>query len=413
MMMLAIQAVVMGAIVLLLFHFRSRFGLVPLYVFLGALQAVQTLCGSILVDTGAGIAVSPGSAIFFSAGLFAVLLVYIREDAIETRKLIYALVIANAAICALLVSVAWQSEARGTINLTGVSAAIFLLTARNLMIGTALLAVDAFLLVILYEFFARRLSGLFAPIVSTMIIVLTLDSLAYISFTFWARPDFMQLLDVSVASKAMVGLWFATAMVFYLRRFEREQIAVMEGADPRDIFSILTYRQKYELASAAATRDGLTGIFNRAYFNTTFDRAIRDAIHDGRSLAVLFVDIDHFKRINDDHGHAVGDQVIKAVAHMLSEPRRSTDWVCRYGGEEFVVVLPDTETGAAVRVAESIRAAIDGMRWVEDYELTLSVTIGVACLPGDATGADDLLHIADNRLYAGKRAGRNRVVSSD
>ena len=156
MILLGFQAVLLGIAVLLLFRLRSLFGLVPLYVLLGAIQILQVLSGAILVSAVPGVAVSPGSAVLFSAGLAAVLLVYIREDALETRQLIYALAAANVITAVLLISIAWQVEAPGTINLIGVPAAVFERTAYDLLIGTGLLVLDALLVVILYEFLARR-----------------------------------------------------------------------------------------------------------------------------------------------------------------------------------------------------------------------------------------------------------------
>ena len=317
MILLGFQAVLLGIAVLLLFRLRSLFGLVPLYVLLGAIQILQVLSGAILVSAVPGVAVSPGSAVLFSAGLAAVLLVYIREDALETRQLIYALAAANVITAVLLISIAWQVEAPGTINLIGVPAAVFERTAYDLLIGTGLLVLDALLVVILYEFLARRLDGLFVPVATTMILVLCADSVAYISCTLWDRPDYRHILGVSMLSKACAGLWFAAVITYYLRRHDRDPELNAAPSGPRDVFSILTYRQKYELVKAASVRDDLTGVYNRAYFNTHFAGMLQAAREARRPLAIWFVDIDEFKRINDTHGHAVGDRVIAAIASVI------------------------------------------------------------------------------------------------
>lgn len=408
---LILQAVLVAGVLLALFRLRSSLGLVPLYVFLGAMQALQTIASSLLVPIGSGILVPPGSAVLFSASLFVVLMVYIREDAIETRRLIYALAASNGAICLLLATLAWQAGQPGTLNFSGMAPETFLQTARNLAVGSVLLVIDAFLLVVVYEWMARRLPGLFAPMGCTLVLVLALDSLAYASFAFHGHADFAGLLATSVMAKSAAGLWYALCSTLYLHRFEREP-AIAGHAHPRDMrdaFAVLSYRQKYERAEAAAMRDGLTGVYNRAYFNAFFGPAIEAAAAGQQALSVLFVDMDHFKRINDSHGHVVGDRILVGLAEMMSKSLRATDWVCRYGGEEFLVVLPGANPATAARIAEELRHKVSAWQGVPD--LPLSVSIGVASLPDDGVLPGTLLQVADRRLYAGKRAGRNRVVA--
>ncbi len=410
MLVLTLQAILVAGVLLVLFRLRSALGMVPLYVFLGAMQVLQTVASSVLVPVGDGILVPPGSAVLFSASLFVVLMVYIREDATETRRLIYALAAANGAISLLLVTLAWQAEQPGMLNFSGMAPETFVQTARNLAVGSVLLVIDAFLLVVVYEWMARRLPGLFAPMGCTLVLVLTLDSLAYASFAFHGHADFAVLLTTSVVSKAVAGLWYAMCSALYLHHFEREPTLAghAEPRDMRDAFSVLSYRQKYERAEAAAMRDGLTGVYNRVYFNAFFAPTIEAAVAGQQALAVLFVDMDHFKRINDSHGHVVGDRILVGLAETMSKALRATDWVCRYGGEEFVVVLPGANPATAARIAEDLRHKVGAWQGVPD--LALSVSIGVATLPEDGTQATVLLQTADRRLYAGKRAGRNRVV---
>lgn len=412
MILLAFQAALLGLAVLLLFRLRSVFGLVPLYVLLGAMQILQVLSGAILVSAAPGVAVSPGSAVLFSAGLAAVLLVYIREDALETRRLIYALAAANIVVAVLLTTMAWQIEAPGTVNLIGVPASVFARSALDLAVGTGLLVLDALLVVILYEFIAHRIEGLFVPVAATLALVLCADSLVYISCALWDRADYTHILGVSMASKTLAGLWFAAIITYYLHRHDRDTDAATIAQGPRDIFSILTYRQKYELIKAASLRDDLTGVYNRAYFNANFGAMLQASHAIGRPLAVLFIDIDRFKQINDEYGHAVGDLVITAVARIIDQSQPRAECVCRYGGEEFVVILPGFDIGAAAIAAERLRREVERTGAFADLPVSLSATIGVASFPGDAVDTAELLASADRRLYAGKKAGRNRVVSA-
>jgi diguanylate cyclase (GGDEF)-like protein len=412
MILLAFQAVLLGIAVLLLFRMRPLFGLVPLYVLLGAMQILQVLSGAILVSAASGVAVSPGSAVLFSAGLAAVLLVYVREDAIETRRLICALAAANVTTGALLISIAWQVEAPGTVNLIGVPAQVFMRTAYDLMIGTALLVLDALFVVILYEWLAHRVRGLFFAVAGTIVLALCLDSLIYISCTLWDRPDYLHILVVSIVSKSLAGLWFASIISYYLHHHERDPDVAGVGIGPRDIFSILTYRQKYELVKAASVRDDLTGAYNRAYFNTHFGSMLDAARRAGKPLAIWFVDVDDFKQINDNYGHAVGDRVISAIARAILQWQPLAECVSRYGGEEFVAVLPGVAFEGATAAAERLRREVEHLQAVAGLKIPLSVTIGVAAFPEDAATEAELIEIADRRLYAGKNAGRNCVVSS-
>ena len=166
-----------------------------------------------------------------------------------------------------------------------------------------------------------------------------------------------------------------------------------------------------ELIPAAQT-DGLTQVLNR---RTLTDRLVSEldrARRYGHSVAVLMLDLDHFKLVNDTRGHLVGDGVLKDTAEILRSAVRSADFVARYGGEEFVIVLPETSLDGAVTFAECLRERIagTGFQGGVGVTLTISVSIGVALFPGPRiTSADDLLASADTALYRAKADGRNRV----
>jgi two-component system, cell cycle response regulator len=161
-----------------------------------------------------------------------------------------------------------------------------------------------------------------------------------------------------------------------------------------------------------ATTDSLTGIANRRTILETLGRELERSRRAGTSCAVVFVDLDHFKRVNDTHGHAAGDAVLRQAASTMRSTLRPYDLLGRYGGEEFVVVLPGCDAAGARAVAERLRGTVSAAPTVVG-ELSLSVTcsVGVA-VGGGASGADRerLLAAADAALYRAKEAGRDRVV---
>jgi diguanylate cyclase (GGDEF)-like protein/PAS domain S-box-containing protein len=165
------------------------------------------------------------------------------------------------------------------------------------------------------------------------------------------------------------------------------------------------YKLKEELARQATT-DELTGVRNRRSLLETARQEFTRALRYQHPLSVLMLDIDHFKDINDSHGHDVGDQVLRAVADACRRELRDSDVLGRLGGEEFGVVLPNTRHEGALAVAERLRARIEALR-VGDG-IAPKVSIGVACMEG-ANGIEDVLKRADQALYAAKAAGRNRV----
>ncbi len=167
-------------------------------------------------------------------------------------------------------------------------------------------------------------------------------------------------------------------------------------------------------AEQMATTDALTGLANRRHFFTDALHHIALARRQHSRLAAAMMDIDHFKRVNDVHGHHVGDQVISAVAQRLAHTVRTTDVLGRYGGEEFALILPDTQPDGAYTLVDRLRAGIaDHPIDTDAGPLTITISIGVANLTTEHTDVETLLTTADAALYQAKRAGRNRVIVAD
>ena len=158
--------------------------------------------------------------------------------------------------------------------------------------------------------------------------------------------------------------------------------------------------------------DPLTGIHNRRSLNEFLEREVEYAVRLSRPIAVLLLDADHFKSVNDRHGHLMGDAVLRGLAERLRRRARAEDLVARYGGEEFAVALPETDLAMALVIGERFRAAVAEEAIVaEGIAIGVTVSVGVAALAvGESQTANELLRVADERMYEAKRAGRNRVV---
>jgi two-component system, cell cycle response regulator len=163
-----------------------------------------------------------------------------------------------------------------------------------------------------------------------------------------------------------------------------------------------------ERLAAQALTDDLTGLANRRHGAHELERAVALATRHGHPLALVRVDIDHFKDINDTYGHQAGDQVLAEVGRRLAGALRGGDELARWGGDEFVIILPDTERDGALRAAERLRAAVDAAPVpVGDGEAAVTISVGWAHWSGDTP--DDLLARADRSLYQAKDTGRNAV----
>jgi diguanylate cyclase len=173
-------------------------------------------------------------------------------------------------------------------------------------------------------------------------------------------------------------------------------------------------RQDLEDVQKEAMTDGLTGIANRKYFDMTLRTAAAGAMEAGAPLSLLMIDIDHFKAFNDNHGHQVGDEVIKLVAHVLKQQVKGQDTPARYGGEEFGIILPETRLNDALQLGENIRKAVASKKIVRrttgEHLGTITLSVGGAVYrPGETLPT--LIERADAALYLAKRSGRNRVMS--
>ena len=167
----------------------------------------------------------------------------------------------------------------------------------------------------------------------------------------------------------------------------------------------------YQYAQELAITDGLTGLYLRRFFNQRFEEEISRFREHGTSFSLLILDLDHFKRINDRMGHLAGDQILAQVGETLRKEARVADLLCRFGGEEFAVILPNTNIEGALVMAERIRSRVEQREFIANTEsLHLTISGGISECPRHSTDMNKLIKLTDAALYMAKRNGRNRVV---
>lgn len=185
------------------------------------------------------------------------------------------------------------------------------------------------------------------------------------------------------------------------------------------IFSLPAYlllmkERTDKIIAAMASTDFLTGLSNRYFFLEAAERAFARLKVDGKSVAVLFMDIDYFKNVNDTYGHSFGDAVLVALGRVVRECVRPTDLTCRYGGEEFVVLLPDANKFHAFKVADRIRRVIAKAEFPDNPDFSFRVSVGVTDgIPERDDSLELFINRADSALYTAKRSGRDQVVEYD
>jgi two-component system, cell cycle response regulator len=198
----------------------------------------------------------------------------------------------------------------------------------------------------------------------------------------------------------------------YLRKpFEPSELLARVGAALRVKALQDELRVRNAELELMARTDALTGLANRRHLEESLVSHASLAHRHDTSMAVLVGDVDRFKRVNDEHGHAAGDAVLRVVASRLEEGIRREDIVGRWGGEEFLVIAPHSDLGAAAVLGERLRAAVADTPLPLPHGGKLTVTISIGCAAGTDREWEDLVRRADDALYAAKESGRNRVVT--
>jgi diguanylate cyclase (GGDEF)-like protein len=210
-----------------------------------------------------------------------------------------------------------------------------------------------------------------------------------------------------IAEGGVVGILVAEHGGKMGARIQRRVVSMVERFVSHGALALYNAWLLDHVRRLAAT-DGLTGAANRATFDEAMRRELSRAERHGEDLALLLIDIDYFKRVNDTHGHQMGDAVLKRISALLRDAARESDTVARYGGEEFAVILPHATADVAVAAAERLRAIIEA----DDDDPPVTVSIGVSAFPTHGRDADSLIAEADAALYRSKKDGRNRVTKA-
>ncbi|MDW7748528.1 GGDEF domain-containing protein [Halomonas sp.] len=267
-----------------------------------------------------------------------------------------------------------------------------------------------------------------AVVVATMAFYLLIPNLLpivaiaslYLSLGFLAAAVVVADAPAVVALRISLLLIMTNAVGFFallrLEKLQRRQFALLqeERIQNRQMAEEISHRKSLEAQlRRVAERDVLTGLDSRGHFMTRAEALLQRSQHDKAPFSLFMIDVDHFKAINDTWGHSQGDRVLAAIAETCKRSLRPQDVIGRFGGEEFIVALPETHLKDAQMVAERLQQKVAELPVMEEMpEHRLTVTIGIAGVLDEETDLDALIQQADRALYAGKHGGRNRVVIS-
>ena len=222
-------------------------------------------------------------------------------------------------------------------------------------------------------------------------------------------PEFLSLLliPLNMKNNSIGAMIFGSVKSHFFTTYESEIFEVLGNQVTVAIENARIYKQM----EAMAVTDGLTKLYNHRRFQEILDMEIKRVLRYNTGFSLLLLDIDYFKNVNDTRGHPVGDEVLKRVANIMNKFVREIDYTCRYGGEEFAVILPNATTKDTIVVAERIRKGVEKSTFIFNSrdELFITVSIGIASFPSDAKTKQDLIDRADQSLYYAKESGRNQT----
>jgi len=401
---LLIELVAVTILCLVLFRTSLTF----LAIFLGTIELIITVLLPPNNMMGQHYHLLIHSGTLLTTGVyFSILLVFLSRGVDETRRLVFGLFFSTAAVFALLWVIGFDV------------AAVF----YPPIIVTRLLILLAGSILVVYIHSQLYQSVPRAPAI-TLILMALIGATAVDALLVWATSPLTQMIPEraeaapSFPTQLLVrtgfAVWFSLGL-FLVRRFRNFEKEELPAGRRFSLLNFITYRQQYEIARNIAITDELTSLYNRRHFNEVFPREVERAKRYDQPLSLAFVDIDFFKRINDTLGHSGGDSILVEVARVLVDNSRDIDIIFRYGGEEFVILLPSTSKAGAIVAMNKLRelvAQIDLSGFGTRIQ-KVTVSVGIATCPAEASSGDELVVRADKRLYAAKSGGRDQVVAED
>lgn len=391
-------------------HLRHQLGIGVFVAALGVMHFLETYLAAVFyVELPFGV-ISPGSSVLFSGKLMMILLLYVKEDAAVVRAPIYGLLAGNF----LTVGLGFLLRHHQTISaVPGRLADLAFIDEMGWLMlwGTTLLYIDSLAIILLYE----RLGRVFKHNTAMRffvsgVVVLTFDQIGFFAALHFLNGAPTEVFWGGWLAKMMAACAYAVLITAYLS-YSRISAIPVSPRPISDIFADLTFRERYEDLLDRSGRDALTGVYDRSRLEFEAPRMLSAMLVDGKPLALMIIDADHFKDVNDRFGHLAGDGVLKDIAACLQRSVRGNDKVFRFGGEEFVVICEDIAPELGAERANALRSSVETeIRRPDGAPVTVS--IGVANSYSDGTTLNALLSAADARLYVAKNAGRNRVIFS-
>lgn len=402
-----LEAIVYFSVMTAFLHYRRILGIGVFLTALGVMHFLETYLAAVFyVGLPFGVA-SPGSSILFAGKLMMILMLYMREDAAVVRQPIYGLFLGNI----LTVVIAQITRFHQTVAIVpGQTVDTGFLDEMGLLMlwGTSILYIDAIAIILLYEKLGRRLQRhTVLRFALCGVAILTFDQAGfYVALRYLFEAPLDVFYDGWLAKMVAVGIYSVLFALYLKLSSSKGRLLLRRSVG--DVFNDLTFRERYEELLSRSGRDMLTGVSDRARMELDAPAVVEECLGRKKPVSVLLVDIDHFKAVNDTFGHLKGDEILKEFAAVLKDVVQPHGDLYRFGGEEFVVLLPTMAHDDALVFSQNLRSAIaSGLSRPDRTPLTIS--IGVATSVDDGTQFRNLLAEADIRLYAAKNNGRDQV----
>lgn len=395
---------------------RRSQGLAPLMLVVGMLEGVKYHVAAWLsIDMPGGGSVTAGSLVSYINLLAVMLVVHLKAGLAAARVMAWGVIALSLMLGALhgLYLLLAQQPGVGLRVLTQVDHWASGLRIQS--VGNALLLLGLVGSVLLLEGLRQRGLALLPALVLALQGVVQLDTPLFLLLAFGPESLTAPTLLANALGKGGMALFFALLAWLLLRRSGVERLSIRLRGRIGALLGAYAFRQsRLEDLEREVQTDPLTGVLNRRFLESTVPDILRLDQRRGDPSSLLLLDIDHFKALNDRHGHLVGDQALRHVAGLLQQSLRHHDCVIRYGGEEFLLLLPGAGAAAAQGVAQQVLASLAQrpLTLPDGSPMALGATIGVAVSPADGRTWPALLACADQRMYEGKRAGRGRVVGA-